>query len=125
MKGIGNDHAGPVPAVPCSFRGLRCRPPKTTSFRPPWTRTSLPTGPIALTQVADCCSETEPGGKAAKKRHFVAAVGRGRGDAGDGVRHPAADRPDWSATPASGCPAGLRPNCGSSVQVVVKTVQVF
>ena len=34
--------------------------------------------------------------KSAKKRHFVAAVSRGRGDAGDGVRHPAADRPDGS-----------------------------
>ncbi len=31
-----------------------------------------------------------------EKRSFVAAVSRGRGDAGDGVRHPAADRPDES-----------------------------
>ncbi len=39
-------------------------------------------------------SEKAP--KSAKRHHFVAAVSRGRGDAGDGVRHPAADRPDWS-----------------------------
>ena len=34
--------------------------------------------------------------KSAKRRHFVAAVSRGRGDAGDGVCHPAVDRPDGS-----------------------------
>ncbi len=32
MKGIGNDHAGPGLAVPCSFRGLRCRPRKRPAF---------------------------------------------------------------------------------------------
>ncbi len=112
-------------------------------------------------------SATGPSEKAQKAiRHFVAAVSRGRSDAGDGVRHPAADRPDGSrplecriqsalclwnllvdrgfingreirglngqnteanagrsaprwrprphATPAPGCPAGLRLNCGET-----------
>ncbi len=44
-------------------------------------------------------SATGPSEKAptiANKRHFAAEVTRGRGDAGDGVRRPAADRPDGS-----------------------------
>ncbi len=50
--------------------------------------------------------------KSAKRHHFVAAVSRGRGDAGDGVRRPAADHPT-GAGPAPGCPAGLRLNNSS------------
>ncbi len=41
-----------------------------------------------------------PPKKKRQKAPFVAAVSRGRGDAGDGVRHPAADRPDAGADPS-------------------------